>query len=792
MKYGFAFRRPLLFIAVALTVLIILAQYWQVGCFSSESDARFTEDTHRAMGTIREINKKQTYRGDDYYCLKIELLSIDDCPVKELKILTKVYDGSEEETEYIKELTTGMDVSVTGTLKKPEDRRNPGCFDYALYLKSIGIDYTFNAIEIKSIEGIEHGAFGKFYNALSGRLYVIKESFFDRLGAATDEQTSALMRGIMFGDKSLLSDDIADDFQKNQTAHILAVSGLHIGIIYAFLRKLWLWRRGWIYIGIMGSFFVCYMILSGFSPSVVRAVLMVLLHMFADKTRRRYDLNSGAFLVYILVLLRNPYMLFNGGFQMSFLAVLTMALIMPYIKRFYSGIFAVTLSVQIGLLPYIIYNFNCFSPIGILINVPVTFIAGIILPAGLVDMLIFCGPISDAIKGLCDILVKLNEMAVKEGFSYFTVASPHPAIIGIIYLSVLVFASETGRLAIIRYGKSFIRGAAPVVITAGLLFGIITDDGFRRCEVVFVDVGQGDCVHMRVDGGLFSGERNYLFDGGGSEDRDIGKEVLMPYLLKNGVRQIDGAFVTHLHTDHYLGICQLARLGMVKRLFVYEGNRLREEQILQETGLKSEDITYLVAGDYIELKGNIKIKSAKDHNGKRGFNKQEYNSKQGYIREEGQVGNSPGVLVISPERETDAEYRRFLLNEEDENSTCLVMKVYADGGVAFKENTSILITGDIDGEKFDEISKAKGAMAPDCNILKVPHHGSKYSISPEFERACQPQVAVFQVGRNTYGHPTAEALDVYKNADIYRNDLDGAVGVEIRRGSIRRIKTMID
>ena len=119
---------------------------------------------------------------------------------------------------------------------------------------------------------------------------------------------------------------------------------------------------------------------------------MVLLHILAGIRGWRYDLSNAAFAVGLFVILQNPYMLFNTGFQMSFLAVLTLVLVLPYLRRVYSEIFLASLAVQLGLGPYILYQFNYLSPHAVLINVPVVYLAGLIVPAGLLSM-VFGAPI---------------------------------------------------------------------------------------------------------------------------------------------------------------------------------------------------------------------------------------------------------------------------------------------------------------------------------------------------------------------------------------------------------------
>ena len=705
------------------------------------------------------------------------ILKGESMPVKGKSIiLARCYEGSynsaieDEMGELARMAIPGAVVELHGELAIPNGRRNPGCFDYSLYLKSIGIETTFSVNRIYIMEPS---------HSLMGTLFSLRESFLADLQTNTNPETAAMMRAIMFGDKGLLDEETREVFQKNGTAHILAVSGLHIGLLYSFLLFLWSkvlgLQRGRMFFLTMTVFFVGYAALSGFSPSVVRAVFMVLLHVFAKMTGRRYDMNSAAFLVTIIILLLNPFMIFNMGFQMSFLAVLTMALILPYIKRLYTGLFLSSAVIQLGLAPFIAYNYNYFSIIAMIINVPVIFLAGFIMPAGLIAMFFSFGPLTllpvaplagDITMILCKTLTAINEFAAMDGVTVFQVASPPAGLLAVYYLGLLMFASEEGRLMILRHREKIILWAAAGVLLAGLSFNVLTDDGFGRTDAVFVDVGQGDCIHLKLEDrgllgtGLGGRNRNYLIDGGGSPYFNVGRQTLKPYLLKNGVTHVDGAFVTHLHTDHYKGICELAKEGMVDRLYTYDANRCREAEILEETGLEPEDIVFLCAGETVDL------------------------GKTRGIRMPG-LGSNAAVSVLWPAKKTEAQYRELLKNEEDENALSLIMRVELDG-------RTILVTGDMDevGEK-DLLQEYRDVNA---DILKIAHHGSKYSSSDAFLDAVKPGFVVIQVGKNNYGHPTPEVLLKLdeRGVPVYRNDLDGAVGIEIEKGAVKKIRKIID
>ena len=750
-------------IVLLISYSLGIAAFWHAEMTFAKNCAgldRIAESRQEAdlRGEIIDCETKIAGSGDPYLQMtvrteygRIICKSYENCPI----------EGEAEE---------GRVAEISGKLQDPEGRRNPNCFDYALYLRSIGVIKTMrcDSVAVLPVQPFTESP----RSFIRNRVYTVREDFISRLTAETDEGTGSLIRALMFGDKGSLDEDVLDSFRKNGTAHILAVSGLHIGIIYGFILKLWRWRRGWAFLLFNTVFFVLYAAAAGFSPSVTRAVFMVLLHITAGIRCRRYDLANAAFLVFTAVILHNPYMVFNSGFQMSFLAVLSLTLVLPYLKRFYSGIFLASAAVQIGLGPFMLYSFNYMSVLAVIINVPVVALAGIIVPAALVSMALSAVDMSafdmsafdlsaGLLKPMCEVLVRLNEVTQTDGITTFQFASPPIWAMAGYYLCLLMFATEEGRLRLIRASSKGRHVVMMLLVIAAMstVFTAFASDGFRGCDLTFVDVGQGDCVCVRADAGLLSRKRCYLFDGGGSADYNVGKKVLREYLLKNGVFHVDAAFVTHLHTDHYKGICELAKEGTVDRIYVYEANALKIQQIIEETGLAEDRIGYLAAGDMVDLDGV--------HN-----------------------SNSVYVDVLHPKRKSASEYRGLIADETDENLLSLVFKVTFSGKGG---STSVLITGDMGEEGETELSRtARSGLKAD--ILKVGHHGSKTSSTDSFLAAVRPTIAVIQVGKNNmYGHPTPEAIErlTAAGAEIYRNDLMGAVGFDIRRGKVKEVKTMI-
>lgn len=739
-----------------VSLLIVISMVSGVLCFTfADAEKSFFEEMDgkslEASFVVTEIEIVGTTdlsgNASEYLRLTARLHVMGDHKVKNNeKVIIKYYGYLCEDT-----IVPGSFVSVSGTVESPAGRRNPGCFDYALYLRSLGISYIVTADEIVVDKGADNRPLaGSFAAEICGYLYRLKEEYIAKVEEYAGPKTAGIMKAVLFGDTGELDEDVLDAFRKNGTAHVMAVSGLHVGLIYGSLRLLWRWKKGKLFLLLNVLFFLAYMVLASFSPSVVRAVIMVWMHIIADITNRRYDMASAAFFTALVMLIKEPMYIFNTGFQMSFLAVLTLSLMVPLIKRFYSGIFLVSIAVQAGLTPYIAYVFNYISLASVFVNVPIITLIGMIVPIGMCNMMmmVIIEPLGELLSkilgGLCMMLIELNDMTCIEGLTVFDVRSPAVILIAAYYLILMTFVSEDGRIMLMRKKTKLIKTMVCAVAAASIMFSIAAGNNFKTDDIVFVDVGQGDCIHIRADEDIIGRQNNYLFDGGGSISYEVGKKTLKPYLLKNGAKKIDGAFVTHLHTDHYKGIAELCREGMIERLYVFEGYKVKENQILEDTGLSEDRITYLHAGQRVAM------------------------------------GRDVYADILWPEASGDREYERMTADEEDENDLCLIMKITVKG-------SSLIVTGDVDSACLDSLAERYGESL-DTDILKAAHHGSKYSDSAAFAEAAKPKYAVFQVGKNNFGHPDQGVIENFrqKGIMIYRNDLDGAVAFDIgRKGSIR-------
>lgn len=673
-------------------------------------------------------------------------------PSKE-KILVNMYGPC---PEYYK--LQGNIIQTIGFIELPTARRNPKTFDYKRYLKTKGIS-TIMSVTAENIQ--VSGEINDCYlNYLSEMKYIFKCNIYRLF----DEQLAGLLMGMIFGDNSGLSEELYESFQKNGICHVLAVSGLHIGALYVCVNAILGGRKKikFYIVSVIILFF--YASLANFSPSVIRAVLMITLHIFSKYMNCRYDMFTSGVITMSVMLCFNPLSLINLGFQLSFLAIFTLAVILPAAQRICNKSITPILVIQAGMAPISAFAFNYFSFSAFLANIPVIFIAGLLIPLGM--LLLLFSTIAASLPDLgmvtatlnygfqitgilveffSKLLLFINDLAFIDNLSYkYVISSPLWTVL--LYYCILFFlASESFRIMWQRkhYKKIFRFGITIICVT--LILGNSLKDGFEHVQLIFVDVGQGDCLLIKTPEG-----KNVLIDSGGSSQYDVGKKVLLPFLLKNGVQEIDMAIITHLHTDHVGGLCSLSKELPVKKVGIYEGNSLISDKVEERIGVSAERFVYLTKGQSVKIGKDLEIE------------------------------------VLYPNKKSSEEYNLIMENEKDENATCLVMKIMFKG-------VSTIMTGDIDTNGEMNILADNSDKCLNTDILKVAHHGSKYGSSQEFLEAVKPKIAVVQVGKNTYGHPNKKTLERIENAGafVYRNDIQGAVGVEIKKDGKVKMHTMI-
>ena len=632
-----------------------------------------------------------------------------------LRMAGRAWGGDRLMLTYIGELEepaslTGCDITFRSPISKPDSASNPRCFDYANYLKSKKITHT---AVCRGFIKVERPGFG--YREFSRKVMMLRESFLSSLGA--DDETTALIRGTVFGDSHMLDEDITDDFRKNGTAHVLAVSGLHVGVLYSVYKAIE-GKTGSKCLTVLFLIFLgFYCMLTLWSVSAVRASLLIAIKVIGNELDRRYDIQTALAAVLLGIVLACPWALFSASLIMSFLAVAGMSAVTGFAERHGQEVFAKVFAAQLAMGPYLMYTFSQLPLGAIFINIPVIFIISILVPLGMLDLGVFALgagnggvmflALSRALTGMARILTITNSSASRVNFLAFTVPSPPLSVIVTIYLLIFITTSESFHIAFHRKNIGYVICCGILIAVSVAMTSAWSATPFDKASAIMVDVGQGDSMHFT------SGKTDVLIDGGGKEDYDVGEKILMPYLLRNGRRDLDLACATHLHTDHYLGLRQLSGVYPVRKAVV--------------TGKK---------GDIIKPAKDIKIK------------------------------------ILWPVRQNP--------DAEDENVNSLIFKVYI-------KDYTVLVTGDIskEGEKM-LLDMYEGTDELKSDVLKVPHHGSRFSSSPEFIRAVDPKIALIGVGKNNmYGHPAPEVIKRYEEMGIpvFRTDEDGAIGIRKEAGA---------
>ncbi len=632
-------------------------------------------------------------------------------------------------------LEIGDEIRFSAMLKIPIENTNPKLFNYRLSLLSDKI-YTSTTIKDYSIKSVE--------NTHKPLKYQLKSKFREHVENIFDSNlnpaNSSLMKSIVLGEYSYLEEENILKYRELGLAHILAVSGLHIGIIGGFLiyilSHLGVKRKTNVLISLSIIWFYGFLI--GFPPSLLRANIMFTILFYAQILAEPYDSINSLFFAMFILLIFNPMWVFNLGFQLSFLATFSIIYITPKVQELFypyknkityslSGLFGV----QIGLLPVQAYYFNNISIISIFSNLviaPMLSLALII--GGMMVGISYLIQIFNPILGyLLDLILSIQLYLVNAlhsmPFGIIKIYSPNVGEMIIYYILMLII------FGVIKV-KSFTPPVKKVLIYYLIIIIILSSVTLlkdKSIELHFIDVGQGDCILIRTQKG------DYLIDTGGSimESFDVGESITLPYLQKHGINRLRGVFITHFDDDHSKALPLLTENIKIDNILIsYEDNDNEVFKIIKGKGIA---IKILKERDTIYLDDNTLIQ------------------------------------VLSPNRD--------MLNVGlGSNDLSLVFLLYY-------YNNEILFTGDMERDvELGLVDK----FSSNIDIIKVPHHGSNTSSTEELLNVLKPQIGIISVGRNNfYGHPKKEVLDRYSelNTQLYRTDTMGMIKIELNKEDMK-------
>ncbi|MFH1022716.1 MAG: ComEC/Rec2 family competence protein [Planctomycetota bacterium] len=489
-------------------------------------------------------------------------------------------------------LHAGDRVRVSGFISLPRPPGNPGQFDYRVWLARRGVDVIFSADGAGAV-GLVARAAGfpvlRFFDRLADRV----EAAMD---AALPPDQAAFLKGLLLGERAALDESLNDAFLRTGTIHFLAVSGLHVVLVAAFLRwPLALLRVGepWSALAV-GMLTWGYVFLVGFSPSALRAAVGTSIYLGAGLAGREGDFLSTLAWSALAILVARPLDIGDYGFQLSFLSVLGIVLFSPpierwlasrggeaarlreeaapawrrFLRRAFRKAVAVTAAACLVTTPLVAAYFHLVSFSVLPGNLVLAPLVAAVMAAGFAGMVVavvlpaaVAAPfLALAGAGAWLIGEVVRTIAAVPGGSFFT-ASPPVALLLAWYL-LLAWAALRKKIGFSRR----IAGAAAVLLVAGGVYAASGRGGDGAFTVTAFDVGKGACVLIRSPGGT-----RILADCGAQSDPRVGSRVAAPALWASGVSAVDLLILSHADADHVNGVPELLVRIPVKSLVVPPG-----------------------------------------------------------------------------------------------------------------------------------------------------------------------------------------------------------------------------
>ena len=656
-------------------------------------------------------------------------------------------------------------------------------------------------------------------------------------------------------------------------------TGLHISLIGMGLYKL-LRRIGFLCpmsAIISGIFVVLFGVMTGNSVSATRAIVMFVCAVNAQVLGRRYDILSAVSLSAIILILKNPYVIANSGFLLSFMAIAGVAVVTDGFSVKWLKWLTGPAAIQLATFPIILWFYYEVPVYSVFLNLIVVPLMSLImisaLGCGMLGLISI--PAGCFFAGAGHYILILfqygSELMLSLPGSVFVAGRPELWQVMVYYILLFLFSQRKRvvvwieKRAVRRYGEAeceakkhrevgreAVKGGARkcaarkcearkceaekpeagkcvmganIFLRSLLVIAIIIllSRGRSGLEVTFLDVGQGDAIFISLPNG-----GNVFIDGGSTSSKNIYEKVIEPFLKYKGVRRLDFLFLTHSDADHENGWAQaLSGNAYIPDIYnlVLNGSDYSKYLELRERALKYGALEYGTV-EYGALGGDT------SEYGISGYGISKYTGALVWLNNAGadeinarmegivdiddveDIEDIEAIATALEDKDTEilcAEYGMeyvfgecsiVSLNEPGHSDANVNVdrKAYKTGfsktGTGESENDnsivlllqykgkSILFTGDMTSKMEADVAEAVRYCGVDSlSILKVGHHGSKYSSSEEFLASIMPQAAVIScAARNTYGHPHKETLQRMEDvgALVLRTDEGGAIIAKIR------------
>ncbi|MBT2685572.1 DNA internalization-related competence protein ComEC/Rec2 [Bacillus sp. ISL-37] len=705
------------------------------GCYLIFMVAGYSESHSESILTGNEKNFLILF--DDEIKLDGDLLFANGkaLPAKE-KLVVKYRIKSNTEQQIIQTLLTpGMACAASGVLNRPSPARNPNAFDYKDYLQLNDIFWIFDVDKLSP---------ETCYQQSDGILTALKAFRHNEIARIKDtlpDETSALAAALVFGERSFFNPETERSYQKIGIVQLLAISGLHVGLltgmIYFICIRMGVTKEKTEIL--LMAYLPVYAVTTGLAPPVVRAAAMLIILIGSRRISLRMTPLDAVSAAFMLMALIQPSIIFDTGFQLSFAVSFSLVISAPVILKGFNSFVkqtaAASFIAQLSSLPVILASFYEVSAISIFANLLfVPLFSFVLLPLLLISyvILLLLGVLPSFYLYFLENLVHhVNLLAIKLSelpMSTMIIGKLEPFLLILQIILIPLFFFKWERFIFKKLKPPlwlFTLPLLPLFMQISLPY--LNPHG----QITFLDVGQGDSIFIRMP----YNQGNYLIDTGGvmpfekekwqqrDSQYDPGKKIVVPYLKSVGVRTVDKLILTHGDMDHIGGAIALLEEIRVKQLLVprVSDRSVLEEDIIEIARKKGTDI-------YVAGLGT------------------------GWTTAVGEF------MILNPSE---------TVGERNDQSIVLLAAI---GGKKW------LFTGDLGIE--GENSMARKISDIDIDVLKIGHHGSKYSSSELFLERTNADFAVISVGENNrYGHPGEEVIKRLeeRSMQIFRTDEDGAI-----------------
>ncbi len=635
----------------------------------------------------------------------------------------------------------GDEVTLDGRLRPLRNFANPGGFDYVRFMALRGVRVRTYARK-GSLKVLTRATLKPWQVDVQAW----RQALSDRMDVALsgrDVEITSVLKALVLGRRNAISTQLRQAFNRAGVSHVLAISGLHIGMVATATFALMRWLLGWIPLMLRHAWtrkgasvvsmvaIVYYGLLAGLSASTQRALMMVTVVLIGYWVGRRHDRLNALALAALIILMVHPPALLSVSFQLSFAAVLaiivgcgtrSLRLLDPNAtgwRRFsnrglvFLGVSALAIG---GTLPLVLYYFNMTSLVGLATNLVVVPLVGlVVVPAGLLGVL--ASAISPFAADICWTLAATGVQAiiwVVQGVAQWPGAAVHCVTPSL--WEILLYYLCAG---VVIYWRKLPRPGLLVWVlcalwTVDISYWCYQRFGRQELSVTAMDVGQGTASLLQLPGGY-----TVIVDGGGFSDNavfDVGERILAPMLWRRKIRTVNLVVLSHPNSDHLNGLLYILRHFNVPEVW-------SNHQPAPTFGYKC----------WLQL---IKEGGIRHH---RFEQLRDQQTRQGIM-----------FTILGPPR----DFMQRLKSEpwRDANNNSLVLQIRW-------HQVSFLFGGDIAAPAETDLLDRHNPNRLQSTVLMVPHHGSGYSSTASFLKAVHPREAIISCGwQNRFGFPHAAVL----------------------------------